>query len=691
MLKHMPSTIGAWLGGSFDSDKLVSRAAHGAFIRTFSEKEKQDGVWKAYQGAILEYSRDAILKETAQTLSDERTVSPDEAETKYARVLGSAMMTIANALGKNKYLKVSHVDTELISCLECLAKAEVEKKEDLYTEIYQSERLWALASSSDSFVRRANYRLLSVGLDKVLSLINYQIVTTDLLQKGLIIDQSGSINDYLKVLVNVTVIEPQVWTTFYAGTAKKSADRRFRQFLEKGSQGGPLEVWRHISKLIQKIPMTILRPSENPDVSLVLSALRHGINRREEYRSGLDDAWNAYLHLVDRLRSSLSDKEERANFYEASLFSIMRQYFKPNEITSEWTITVQNPAQYCAKAAALVLDQSLNLLITELEKYSTTLVQDIKTSLPEQSKDHAASQESISEQSQRWYSFQAALLAHNKDASLLSTLTQTSTTELQAAMAALKNRNGKPYSAAAILHNALSYVPETTLRQQDLREDLFEFARTVAPSLMVSPSSSYLFKFIEDMSSVQDVQQIYQDGIETVIAAPTSTGRSKALQTLVSSPWPKSTKASDRLSKVVVDTLQQALDGKDGSWVLVASTVKNVSAPEALVDNVLLGLTEKLSLNDQTSEALRGTETILKQNTPAIRNFITSPNGTTLLSRLLFLSQLPDEDNLRYQAVNLKGAIDAMLSKEKFSHVTTDSMVKIIKSGLTDTSDAALE
>jgi hypothetical protein len=98
----MPKSIGAWLAGSQDNDKLVARAAVEAFVSVFPTAAKQNGVWRVYQASIIEYCRDALLKETAMTLSDERITSPDDAEAKYARVVGTALQTTATAIGKHQ-------------------------------------------------------------------------------------------------------------------------------------------------------------------------------------------------------------------------------------------------------------------------------------------------------------------------------------------------------------------------------------------------------------------------------------------------------------------------------------------------------------------------------------------------------------------------------------------------------------
>ena len=96
----MPKVIGAWLVGLQDNDKIVARAAEEAFQKVFPTKSKQDAVWQIYQQILINYCKRVILEEGVTTLSDERTTSLDVAEAKYARVVGAALYTVANALGK---------------------------------------------------------------------------------------------------------------------------------------------------------------------------------------------------------------------------------------------------------------------------------------------------------------------------------------------------------------------------------------------------------------------------------------------------------------------------------------------------------------------------------------------------------------------------------------------------------------
>ncbi len=137
----MPRIAGAWAAASFDNDKAVSRATQDSLKKVFTSPEKLARFWIAYQGSILEYCRDALMKESAQTLSDERIISPEEASSKYARVLSCAVLVIL------KLLQEYHDE-------------DTAKHQELYTDILTSTRLWELACHDDVAVRNAIHKLL---------------------------------------------------------------------------------------------------------------------------------------------------------------------------------------------------------------------------------------------------------------------------------------------------------------------------------------------------------------------------------------------------------------------------------------------------------------------------------------------------------------------------------------------------
>lgn len=129
------------MSGLHDTDKAVSRAAEDAFQAFFTSPEKQMNVIKVYQQQVLEFSRDALLKESEKTLSDERSTTPEDAEAKYQRLIASCLALVDSLLTK-------------------LAYEETQKQQSLYDEVFSGSTLWDFASSKDPGVRRNMLRLI---------------------------------------------------------------------------------------------------------------------------------------------------------------------------------------------------------------------------------------------------------------------------------------------------------------------------------------------------------------------------------------------------------------------------------------------------------------------------------------------------------------------------------------------------
>ena len=83
IVPNLPKVIGPWLAGTYDQDKSVSRAATEALHKSFTTPEKRKSLWRLYGKELIEYIEDAATVQTPQTLSDERSTSPDEAQAKY--------------------------------------------------------------------------------------------------------------------------------------------------------------------------------------------------------------------------------------------------------------------------------------------------------------------------------------------------------------------------------------------------------------------------------------------------------------------------------------------------------------------------------------------------------------------------------------------------------------------------------
>lgn len=145
--KHMPQSVAAWLSGLYDSDRSVVEAAQTSLRQVFSTPEKVQNIRKAYQQPILEYCRDAIDKESTTTLSDERTVSQDDAEAKYSRVISACIALLGSLLAN-------------------LQPDELAKFQTDYESLLGDKKLWEFVSFNDASIRRSLHRFLKTSLTK---------------------------------------------------------------------------------------------------------------------------------------------------------------------------------------------------------------------------------------------------------------------------------------------------------------------------------------------------------------------------------------------------------------------------------------------------------------------------------------------------------------------------------------------
>ena len=675
MARHMPTVVASWVAGQYDNDKSVSRAANESLRRVFSSEEKWKNVWRLYQISILEYARDVVVKETTNTLSDERTTSPDDSSAKYSRVASAAIMMVMNLM-------------------ETVSEADMEKSRVLLEEFLNDKKLWRFATDSDPFVRRALYRLLVTVLARYKDTLNPSTISASVLMSGLNATQSGSAFDFAKVLVLLSVKIPDVWTTFYPGSGKKSAANRLCHFLKKGSQGGPPEFWSQISELLLKLPSSLLvksgyfesdkEPDGEDSLTPVLSALHEGLNNKDESRANRFAAWNAYLTASDLALSSFPDADTRRRILTSSVLPILTQYIRPSSENSRWAATGAQGQSVCIRACNQAILRDMGSFGEEWNALSNTILEDLKTSLPEQAKDYVKSQDSLSAEADRWYSLQNALLrGHGQD--IRGTIfNNTLPSEISSAVSVLEARIGKPYGVAAALEASILKLPKIVLSNEGCKTELVRFVNEVLPNLLLSPSAKYLIKILNHLDDSFDISRSYDKCMQMLAEAPESASKSNALQSFISSPR---LATSNSLSAMVVASSCQAMkDDNSSSWNLVMAAISNPLAPESLTDDILAEMTEGLRINSKSVTGLHGLEMTIKQSSGKVVDFARSSKGSNLLSKLLLLAE-SREDEIAQRARYLSATIEQALEAQGGGGQTTNSLIEIIKSGL-DTPEA---
>ncbi|KAH0559624.1 hypothetical protein GP486_003863 [Trichoglossum hirsutum] len=627
MAKHMSKIAGAWLAGMWDNDRLVSRAAHDSIKDVFGTEKKRHDLLIIYGRPILEYTQNAVLRETVQSLSDERVVSPDNAKEKYARVVSTSIC----------------VTTHMLSSL------------------------------------TSNLNEISVSF----------------LPKALAIDQSGSAWDYIMTLSALTTAFPTIWTDSYTG--KKPPSRYLRLFLKRGSRGGPPEFWDNVSSIFRTIFPSVLSREGVPSVIELLGAYREGITSSQEPKSNSKSAWTNYFAIAAGLLALLTETKDRKTLLYQSLFPLFEEYLRHAGAKAQSSISTQDPGVLATGFRQLAQQGPRDvqeLLELEWRRLADLLVEDIKTSLPEQSNDFEKSQNSLKQELKRWFSMQGILLGESGIGSFdIGVCAETTVRILNAATEILKSRNGEAYGAATAI-SAVLQNPRQLLNNDMVKEVISTFVKSDLPSLVLSPSSPtlisvlYSYAIYSDQESL-DFQEAWTATVQTILLAPEESAKLNAIKNLLRCV-PKDfdgLKPNPDLDAYILRTAGLALGGKEDGWEIVneALRISGRAVSGWVVDHLLSDLASSLTVNDKAAFALQGVDSIARSNKDQLKNLLQTKKGSEILSNIVFLTELSNEE-LAYRAESTNTSIRALLSDGNASQ----SLVGIVKNGLLEASPSSI-
>lgn len=665
--KHMPKIIGPWYSGLFDNDRATARSASEALEKVFASPEKIRNLRKAYQPPILEFCRDVIDKESAETLSDERTTSPDDANAKYSRVVASSLLSIGSLLAN-------------------LEAEDIAKEQSYYEELIQDEKLWKLACFDDAAVRRATHRLLKTCISRQRKAVeaSLDVISSAYLSHALNSDQTGSSYEYSSAVVELTKASPTVWTEHYQG--KKPPQQRLKQFLKRGSQLGPDSFWTNVVDLFASIPRSVLPTQLSESVEL-LSACHSGIQKKDEPRANQGAAWKAYIDVATIIAKSLSEDDQK-DLFRQTVLPIIRCYFRPAPEDAHWAV----PAAHATKIAAQAIkaEPMPSLLKDEWTKMSESLVEDVRTSLPEQSKDYDKNQTSIEAEGIRWASLQAqALQGDDSEASRISLL-QTNLYIVEEALSVLKTRNGKPYGAASVVDAIIRGVGRTFIGYPNASEVLSFFVINDLPGLLLSPSYKQLVSILYSFYDQEWFQEAWQATLKSVLNAPDSALKESALEELLASknvPKDFDVAAQNPDLQAFIKRRSEMAIGGAADWKfplrILQKSTQVLSANTT--GEILASMIRSLSLEDKASNALHGFQQMTKHSPEIIRRIAPTAEGAKLVQSLLYLTESPD-DEVAKEASEVHASIQVVLSADTTSASSKQSMFAVIRSGLHEAS-----
>jgi len=645
MEKYILKVVGSWLAGTYDRDRAVSRAAMDGITSFLDTNEKMIVFWKRCQVQILEYAQEAI-NETPQTLSDERTMTADDVQAKYFRVVGSSISLVVNLLVK-------------------LGPDDILKYQDKYDEFLSNNKsLWALSSCEDSFVRRTIYQLLEVALDQQRAIVeaDLELISHAFIAEALRASQSSSAFQLVQALKKLTSLFGHAWTSAYKG--KRSPFLRLRHFIEKGSQGGPPAYWQSLESLISVLPAEIL-PIDKQSSLEFLNTFRSGIGSRDEPKNNTPEAWSSYFATTALLLGHLSQPADQAELFQNSVYPVFEQYLHPTAQNSKWSIG--NSTAALAKAyniCACSKEPDLQKRFSdEWHRLADDFIQRLNTSLPERSKDYHKSQSAVLAESHRWFALLGGVLRIDNPDTPKDVLVLPSNKIIKAALAAGVTRNGKLYSAAATIEAALRFAPELMRISSVSLEDIKSFLESHLPKLIMSPSSTYLisiqnlFRLIPDQQEFAD--NVWQSTIDGLLPLPDNGSKSKVVAGLISNDAVASLAQDDpALQDFVFETTIRVAQSKkaDEDWSVFEAAVTYSSLTEATGLRIL---EQVIHLIDSNSENIDGVLIILEAICRKQAKLLRQERNTyvVLITKLLALTELSDAV-ITPRASRLKAAIE---------------------------------
>lgn len=522
--------------------------------------------------------------------------------------------------------------------------------------------------------------------------MDWKLLSSAIVGKSLSISQLGSASELSETLLLLTTLRPQTWTEDYTG--KTSSSKRLRQYIQKGSQGGTGKFWSNLDELLRKVPQEVLAGADKtaadgvikiPAATALTEAFQEGLNSREEPRQNLFTGWKSYIEIGLWL-ASLLPGEEQPELIQKRLSPMVTHYVRPDPELAQWTLPTQSIEHICIDylSALVARDQykEIELLWASL---SNGLLEAVKLSSPEQSKDFRSSQDSICEQSKRFFILEPSVLSRameaNRESELKVIFERANVSLLDDCLQVLHTRNGKPYGAAGVVEECVRRVPSIAKQSQEL----LHFLKTDAPELLFSPSGDRLINIILACRQWEGFSSSFEVVVERALELDPEQSNAHVLQSLLSTIDFNEVEYQDKLASLVMRALDKACRGSTTHWPIVTAVLRNQTSWGALMDQVFMTIVESLSTDDKVFNALHGLSHLGNTIPTAVREFQSGPHGSKLTGKLLYLSESPSEE-----VAVLAESLMKSFKETVVGDTSTKSKIEILNNGFSRASEESL-
>lgn len=529
--------------------------------------------------------------------------------------------------------------------------------------------------------------MLQTCLDLEANNLDWAMISACFLSRSLHVSHLGSSLVYAETVSKLSHIHPSVWINDYS--AKTSSSKRLFQFLKQGSQRGPEKVWTVISQIIHRVPEAVWsygsKASETESsvklegVSTLLEALHSGVTHPEEPRSNATAAWTVYTNIGLWAIKKLKSEDEAHSAIDKYIFPLIKQLVNASPDQLKWIIPGKSAPGICGECLSQLFDVYDVWAIDMLKDLSSRLLDQMKLSLPEQAKDFRISQDLIISHSKRMLALMSntlQVLVQEKGAnqSGVGAMEGNLAYLVRGAMRLLRDRNGKPYGAAALLDLVVRETPTLIFspRQYKVGQELADFLHEDVPKLLGSPSTDLLVS----TAVTCDDQPGFQNSLKTIVQAilgQETNESSPILRQILKSVDAAKLKRYPELESYVSRNVDSALKGDTAKWDdlqhLLGSQIELSEATDRILSTILSGI----HLQETQDGALTGIESLLRHSGQIFSGAELPSQLGRLVLELQDLTYFEDEAGERAASLNKE-------LKEKVAQGGDDAMWRLLAS-----------
>ncbi|KAK9367200.1 hypothetical protein V1509DRAFT_627282 [Lipomyces kononenkoae] len=673
--KYMKETVGPWLGGLYDNDKVVARAATVAFETVFASEEKRRQVFQVFHVQLLDYVKHAISAKDTHSLSDEKYFTQTDIESKVTR-------EIASGIALFSYL------------LERISAEAIEEQQYEYAEIVTSETLWKSLTSTDSYLSRAALGLISQlaynYTDWLGAMPGY--LGRYFISNGLMNISPGALLDYLECLVAVTRLYPTAWTR--SDETNEPSFSLLLSFVSQGSRFSGPRYWHHIEVLIENLPSSILDINDISSFSAneISDAFSAGI--LTENRATIDFAVESFLSVL----AYFTNVSEVTKIQEESLNKAMEigdQYVSIRGALGG-KIGTDNVARSLAgylrkiipehsQFASQFWQRMVDILANAIEKGTGNFDGNIKGTVT------------------RWINLTKRIATvpeeHLERIGVGAAIRQI----VDATCRSVKTSDGCPPGPAYILENILKEFFSYIASDNIVIQSLDDFVVHTIPALISSPSSAHLISiwvnYEHQIADAGHAEQVWQSIISSLLASSLVETRDTVLIYLLeSSKLLKDRVAtSEQLEDYILKKVDSVFDSTgDNDWnVIVAGLLsEGYTISEQVAIEILNRLSITSSLDSYREELFfKNLIPVSQRNFAVLSAFIKTDEGHKLASRLWQLTESTEDvsDAAKVIRQRLEGQLNISQASDSSDSSLFESLASAILADVENDPDASFE